>query len=300
MIQQFFNEKPSRDILLSQVVDAVRKMTIQANTLLNDDIKEGMTAFKEQEASPLGQSILGQLLDNASIAEEEAMPICQDTGIAVFFVQIGQDVRFIHDMKEVETIKEGSLEEAINEGVRRGYVEGYLRKSIVRDPFDRVNTGDNTPAVIHYDVVAGDCLSIDFAPKGIGSENMSRIYMLKPSEGIEGVKRVVLETIEDAGPNACPPMVVGVGVGGTFEKASILSKKALLRPINESHEDSRIKQLEDELLELANNTGIGPQGLGGTTTVLKIQMLTYPTHIAGLPVAINISCHATRHSHIDL
>lgn len=300
MIQQFFNERPSRDIPLSQVVEAVRNMTIRANTILNTDVREGLTTYREKEESPLGQSILGQLLSNATIAEDEAMPICQDTGIAVFFVKIGQDVRFIHDMTDVDTIKEGSLEEAINEGVRRGYTEGYLRKSIVKDPFNRVNTGDNTPAVIHYEVVAGDGLSIDFAPKGIGSENMSRIYMLKPSEGIEGVKRVVLETIEAAGPNACPPMVVGVGVGGTFEKATVLSKKALLRPIDQSHEDPVVKQLEEELLELANATGIGPQGLGGRTTVLKIQMLTYPTHIAGLPVAINISCHATRHSHIDL
>lgn len=300
MIEQFFDEKPSRDIPLSKVVDAVKQMTIQANTVLNKDIKNGISTFHNQEESPLGQSILSQLLDNADIAKEASMPICQDTGIAVFFVKVGQDVRFIHDMKDIESIPNGSLEEAINEGVRRGYTEGYLRKSIVKDPFDRVNTGDNTPAVIHYEVVAGDVLSIDFAPKGIGSENMSRIYMLKPSEGIEGVKRVVLETIEHAGPNACPPMVVGVGVGGTFEKASLLSKKALLRPIDQSHEEPKIKALEEELLTLANQTGIGPQGLGGTTTVLKIQMLTYPTHIAGLPVAINISCHATRHSHVDL
>jgi len=296
MIENLFNLDHIRPIPLSKITSTVKKMTNSANFYLNDDIKEGLEKALSSEESKTGINIIHQIIKNASIASHKQMPICQDTGMAVFFVEIGQNVHIVNDMNENSNIKNGTLEEGINEGVRQGYIEGYLRKSIVKDPFNRVNTGDNTPAIIHYDIVEGNKIKIYFAPKGFGSENMSRIYMIKPSDGIEGAKKVILETIDQAGPNACPPMIVGVGIGGSFEKAAILAKKALLRPINEPSKIEYVKELEDELVRKANNLGIGPQGMGGRTTVLGINVLTHPTHIAGLPVAINISCHATRHA----
>jgi fumarate hydratase subunit alpha len=240
----------------------------------------------ESEISPLGKQVLSQLRENLKIADEDMIPICQDTGMAVVFVEMGQEVH----------ITGASLSDAINEGVRKGYTEGYLRKSVVGDPLERVNTGDNTPAVIHYDIVPGDSFKLTVAPKGFGSENMSRVFMLKPAEGIEGVKNAVLTAVNDAGPNACPPMVVGVGIGGTFEKAAIMAKRALLRPAGEHSEIPYVSDLEKELLEKINKSGIGPGGLGGRMTALAVNILTYPTHIAGLPVAINICCHVNRHS----
>jgi len=279
-----------KEIHVNQIINAVANMCIVANTKISSDILEGLKDSRTKEISPIGVEILDQLLLNAEIADHKKVPICQDTGMAVVFVEIGQDVKIIG----------GLLTDAINDGVRKGYSEGYLRKSIVEDPFLRVNTNDNTPAVIHYDIVAGSDLKISFSPKGFGSENMSRIYMLKPSDGIEGAKDVILKTIDMAGPNACPPMVVGVGIGGTFEKAAILAKKALLRPIDQSSDIAYVKALEEELTSKANQLGIGPQGMGGRTTVLGINIETYPTHIAGLPVAINISCHVTRHLSVNL
>lgn len=298
MIEEVFTSEQLRRIPLSLIIDKVKNMTKTANYNLNKDIYNSLNSSLDKEISQNGSSILKQLIVNAELAENKQMPICQDTGMAIFFVEVGQNIHFINDCEDLPTIVKGTLTEAINEGVRQGYQEGYLRKSIVEDPFFRKNTGDNTPAVIHYDLVEGDQIHIHFAPKGFGSENMSRIYMIKPSDGIEGAKKVILETIDEAGPNACPPMVVGVGIGGNFEHAALLAKKALLRPINERSSIDYVKDLEIELTEKANQLGIGPQGLGGRTTVLGINILTHPTHIAGLPVAINISCHATRHSEV--
>ena len=275
-----------REIDVKIITDNIEKMCIDANCCLNADIYGRLQKCAGCEKSAVGKDILEQCIKNADLAKQKKKPICQDTGMAVIFMEIGQEVHFVG----------GSLTDAVNEGVRRGYVNGYLRKSIVSDPLLRVNTKDNTPAVIHYDIVEGDKVKIDLAPKGFGSENMSRVYMLKPSDGIEGVKNAVIDCIEKAGPNPCPPMVVGVGIGGNFELCAKLAKKALLRPINESSGIEYIADMEKELLERANNLGIGPQGLGGSTTVLGLNIETYATHIAGLPLAVNISCHVTRHA----
>lgn len=274
-----------REVNVEKIIDAVKELCIDANYYLGDDIRNGLKDSIEKETYPLANDVLQKIYLNADIAKNNNMPICQDTGMACVFVELGQDVHIVG----------GGLEEAINEGVRRGYEEGFLRKSVVKDPLDRVNTKDNTPAVIYYDVVKGDKIKITVAPKGFGSENMSRIAMLKPSDGVEGVKKFILETVENAGPNPCPPMVVGVGIGGTFDKAAYLAKKALLRPIDESSKIEFYKELEEELIEEINKLGIGPQGFGGRTTALGINIEVYPTHIAGLPVAVNINCHATRH-----
>ncbi len=276
-----------REIHVDTVVNAVEKLCMQANYRLCEDIYCALESACENEQSELGREILRQLKGNADLARQKQMAICQDTGMAVFFIELGQEVRIVG----------GSLTEAINEGVRRGYKNGYLRNSVVGDPIERINTGDNTPAVIHYEIVEGDRLKISFAPKGFGSENMSALKMLKPSDGLGGVKKFVLETVEKAGPNPCPPVVVGVGIGGTMEKAAILAKKALLRPIGTTvgNRPRYVAELEKELLETINKTGIGPAGLGGTTTALGVNIEVFPTHIAGLPVAVNISCHATRH-----
>lgn len=249
-------------------------------------MEEALRKAKGSEEAPLGRQILEQLQENMKIAGEDMIPICQDTGMAVIFMEIGQDVHF----------EGGSLEEAIHEGVRRGYVDGFLRKSVVKDPILRENTRDNTPAVIHYEMVPGDRVKITVAPKGFGSENMSRVFMLKPADGLEGVKNAILTAVKDAGPNACPPMVVGVGIGGTFEKCALMAKRALTRPVNEHSDIPYVKELEEEMLQKINASGIGPGGLGGTTTALAVNINTYPTHIAGLPVAINICCHVNRHS----
>lgn len=273
-----------RNIQAKQITEVVKRLCIKANIDLNPPVEEAIRKARETEASPVGYEILDQLLENAALAREQNLPICQDTGLAVVFVEIGQDVHV-----------EGGLEEAIHEGVRQGYTEGYLRKSVVRDPIDRVNTKDNTPAIIHYEIVPGDQLKITVAPKGIGSENMSRIYMLKPAQGIEGIEQAVLETVALAGPNACPPMVIGVGVGGNFEKCAYLAKKALLREVGQYSEKPFWAEEEKTLLEKVNGTGIGPQGFGGTTTALWLAIETYPTHIGGMPVAVNINCHVARH-----
>ncbi|MBR5500359.1 MAG: fumarate hydratase, partial [Clostridia bacterium] len=267
------------------VTDTVREMCISVNHQLSSDMVCKLTEAVQIEESPLGKQILGQLVENMDIAKSEMIPICQDTGMAVIFIEIGQDVHF----------EGGNLEDAINEGVRRGYVDGYLRKSVVRDPIERENTKDNTPAVIHYSIVPGDGVKITLAPKGFGSENMSRVFMLKPAQGIEGVKEAVLTAVSEAGPNACPPMVVGVGVGGTFEKCAILAKKALTRNVQEHSSIPYVADLEKELLEKINSLGLGPGGLGGRMTALAVSVETYPTHIAGLPVAVNICCHVNRH-----
>jgi len=280
----------SREINVNEVTEAVSKLCIEANHYLAPDMKKALCNACEKEESPLGKQILGQLQDNLNIAESDMIPICQDTGMAVVFINVGQDVHFTG----------GNIEDAINEGVRKGYVDGYLRKSVVGDPIERVNTKDNTPAVIHYSIVPGDKVEITLAPKGFGSENMSRVFMLKPADGIEGVKAAVLTAVKDAGPNACPPMVVGVGIGGTFEKCAILAKKALTRPAGEHSEIPYVKDLEIELLDKINKTGIGPGGLGGTVTAFAVNVLTYPTHIAGLPVAVNICCHVNRHVHATI
>jgi hydrolyase, tartrate alpha subunit/fumarate domain protein, Fe-S type len=253
--------------------------------MLTPDMQKALECAVTDEKSSIGQKVLGQLQDNLQIAQEDTIPICQDTGMAVVFLEIGQDVHF----------EGGSLTDAINEGVRQGYVDGYLRKSVVKDPLIRENTKDNTPAVIHYDLVPGDKVKITVAPKGFGSENMSRIFMLKPADGIEGVKNAILTAVKDAGPNACPPMVVGVGIGGTFEKCALLAKKALTRPVDERSSIPYVKELEEEMLATINRLGIGPGGLGGSTTALAVNIDTYPTHIAGLPVAVNICCHVNRH-----
>ena len=274
-----------RKISTDVITKNIKEMCIEANHFLSPDMKKVFNQAKENEKSPLGCQILDQLDENLRIAGEDMIPICQDTGMAVVFIEVGQNVQ----------IEGENLEDAINEGVRQGYVEGYLRKSVVKDPIIRENTKDNTPAVIHYQIVPGDNIKITVAPKGFGSENMSKIFMLKPADGIEGVKKAILSAVEDAGPNACPPMVVGVGIGGTFEKCAILSKKALARPADSSSNIEYVKELEEELLETINKSGIGPGGLGGTQTALAVNIETYPTHIAGLPVAVNICCHVNRH-----
>ena len=274
-----------RTIKTDEIIENVKEMCIETNHYLTPDMKEALKAAAQSEKAPLGKQILGQLKENLEIAAEEMIPICQDTGMAVLFVEIGQEVH----------IEGGSLTEALQEGVRRGYTEGFLRKSVVKDPLIRENTKDNTPAVIHYDLVEGDGMKITVAPKGFGSENMSRIFMLKPADGEEGVKEAILTAVKDAGPNACPPMVVGVGIGGTFEKCALLAKKALTRPVNERSHIPYVKAMEEELLARINQTGIGPGGLGGSTTALAVNINTYPTHIAGLPVAVNICCHVNRH-----
>ncbi len=273
-----------RNIKAEQVTEVVRRLCIEANCHLTDDLKNCITACRACETFPVAQGILDQIIENYQIADANNVPVCQDTGMACVFVDVGQDVHV-----------EGSLEGAIHEGVKQGYAEGYLRKSVVRDPLDRVNTGDNTPAMIYYNLVPGDQIKITVAPKGFGSENMSQIKMLKPSDGLQGVKDFVLKVVEEAGPNPCPPIVVGVGIGGTFDKAAFLAKKALLRPVDSHHEDPFYAALEDELLEKINQLGIGPQGFGGRTTALKVNIEKMPTHIAGLPVAVNINCHVTRH-----
>lgn len=267
------------------ITENIKEMCIEANHYLSKDMDIAMKQAVETEKSELGKKILNQLQDNLKIADEEMIPICQDTGMAVIFLEVGQDVHFEGD----------AIEDAINEGVRQGYTEGFLRKSVVKDPLIRENTKDNTPAVIHYSIVPGDKVKITIAPKGFGSENMSRVFMLKPADGIEGVKDAILTAVKDAGPNACPPMVVGVGIGGTFEKCAILAKKALTRPVGEHSDIPYVKGMEEELLGKINRLGIGPGGLGGTTTALAVNINTYPTHIAGLPVAVNICCHVNRH-----
>ena len=275
-----------RTIAVKDITQNIKEMCIEANHFLSKDMECSMQTATECEEAPLGKQILQQLQENLQIAGEDMIPICQDTGMAVVFMEIGQDVHF----------EGGSLEEAINEGVRQGYTEGFLRKSVVKDPIYRENTKDNTPAIIHYELVPGENVVITVAPKGFGSENMSRVFMLKPADGIEGVKNAVLTAVKDAGPNACPPMVVGVGIGGTFEKCALMAKRALTRPIDQHSEIPYVKELEEELLEKINRSGIGPGGLGGSTTALAVNINTYPTHIAGLPVAVNICCHVNRHA----
>ena len=274
-----------REINVSTITDALTEMCMAINYELSDDMKRALKDAQEKETAALGKQILGILDENMEIAKAEKIPICQDTGMAVVFLKVGQDVHFTG----------GSIEEAVNEGVRRGYTEGYLRKSVVSDPLLRVNTNDNTPAVIHYEIVPGEEVQITLAPKGFGSENMSRVHMLKPADGEEGVVNAVVEAVKLAGPNACPPVVVGVGVGGTFEKAALLSKKALARPVDQESEKEHIRKLEKEILEKINQLEIGPAGLGGSVSCLGVNIETYPTHIAGLPVAINICCHVNRH-----
>lgn len=274
-----------REVNVSCITDTIREMCIEINHKLSSDMENVLCSAVEQEESALGKQILGQLNENMDIAKAEMIPICQDTGMAVIFIEVGQDVHF----------EGGTLEDAINEGVRRGYVDGYLRKSVVGDPILRENTKDNTPAIIHYSIVDGDQVKITLSPKGFGSENMSRVFMLKPADGIEGVKKAVLSAVSDAGPNACPPMVVGVGIGGDFEKCAILAKKALTRSAEERSSIPYVKELEAELLEKINGLGIGPGGLGGRMTALAVNVETYATHIAGLPVGINICCHVNRH-----
>ena len=274
-----------RIINIKEITKTVKELSIEANYYLPNDVKEAIEKAEKNEKWPIANNILNKILENSQIASAEKMPICQDTGMACVFIDIGQDVH----------ITGGSLEEAINEGVRQGYAEGFLRKSVVKDPLHRVNTNDNTPALIYYNMVPGDKVKITVAPKGFGSENMSRIAMLKPSDGLEGVKNFVLETVRMAGPNPCPPIVIGIGIGGSFDKAAYLAKKALIRPVNENNTDEFYGNLEKELLEEVNKIGIGPQGFGGKTTALALNIETYPTHIAGLPVAVNINCHATRH-----
>lgn len=274
-----------REINSSEITETIKEMCISANHYLSDDMDKALKNATETEKSQLGKKILNQLQENLKIAGEEMIPICQDTGMAVFFVEVGQDVHVTGDL----------IEDAINNGVHEGYVDGYLRKSVVKDPLIRENTKDNTPAVIHYSIVKGDKIKITFAPKGFGSENMSRIFMLKPADGIEGVKNAIMTAVSDAGPNACPPMVVGVGIGGTFEKCAILAKKALTREVGKHSEIAYVEELEKEMLDKINNLGIGPGGLGGSTTALAVNINTYPTHIAGLPVAVNICCHVNRH-----
>lgn len=275
-----------KTIECTKITETVREMCIEATHFLTSDMEAALNQATEQEESPLGKQILSQLQENLKIAGEDMIPICQDTGMAVLFVKMGQDVH----------ITGGSLADAIQEGVRRGYVEGYLRKSVV-EPVLRQNTKDNTPAVIHYEIVPGEELELTLSPKGFGSENMSRIFMLKPADGIEGIKNAILTAVEDAGPNACPPMVVGVGIGGTFEKCAEMAKHALTRNVTERSEIPYVKELEEEMLAKINQTGIGPGGLGGTQTALAVNIETYPTHIAGMPVAINICCHVNRHAH---
>ena len=279
-----------REINVSEITEAVKNMCIDANYALSDDMKKALESAQKEEVSELGKQIFSQLEENLEIAANDQIPICQDTGMAVFFFKIGQDVHFVG----------GNLGDAINEGVKQGYTEGYLRKSVVGDPLIRVNTKDNTPAIVHYDIVPGDKVTITCAPKGFGSENMSRVFMLKPADGEEGVKEAVLRAVKDAGPNACPPMVVGVGIGGTFEKCAEMAKEALTRPVGSHSDKEHIKAMEEELLERINKTGIGPAGLGGKMTALAVNINTYATHIAGLPVAVNICCHVNRHVTVTL
>ena len=274
-----------REISCNAIISSIKEMCIQATHYLSDDMKSALYKGVEKEESTLGRQILEQLCENLKIAGEDMITICQDTGMAVVFVEIGQEVHIV----------DGGLEDAINEGVRQGYIEGYLRKSVVRDPVERINTNDNTPAIIHYSIVQGDTFKITLAPKGFGSENMSRVVMLKPADGIEGVKKVILETVDLAGPNACPPMVIGVGVGGDFEKCAIMAKHALTREAGEHSDIPYVRALEEEMLDKVNQLGIGPGGLGGTVTAFAVNIETYPTHIAGLPVAVNICCHVNRH-----
>lgn len=276
-----------RTIQTTDITENIRQMCIEANHYLSDDMKQVFNKAVDNEESPLGRQVLEQLKENLEIASSDMIPICQDTGMAVIFMNVGQEVHF----------EGGSITDAVNEGVRQGYTEGYLRKSVVGDPIIRENTKDNTPAVIHYDIVPGDKVEITVAPKGFGSENMSRIFMLKPADGIEGVKEAILTAVKDAGPNACPPMVVGVGIGGTFEKCALLAKKALTRDLNCKSDIQYVNDLEEEMLDKINRLGIGPGGLGGTQTALAVNIETYPTHIAGLPVAVNICCHVNRHAH---
>lgn len=276
-----------RSVHVSEITEQIKEMCIETNHFLSDDMKACMLQARENEKSPLGKQILDQLQENLQIAGDDMIPICQDTGMAVVFIKVGQEVH----------IEGGSLTDAVNEGVRRGYVEGYLRKSVVGDPIERKNTEDNTPAVIHYEIVEGDKIDITFAPKGFGSENMSRVFMLKPADGIEGVKKAILTAVSDAGPNACPPMVVGVGIGGTFEKCALMAKHALTRDLTQVSPIPYVRDLEKEMLDQINKLGIGPGGLGGTVTALAVNIETYPTHIAGLPVAVNICCHVNRHCH---
>ena len=276
-----------RTVRTEEISKAVKEMCIEANHFLSDDMRARFEQAVEKEESPLGKQILNQLQENLKIAGEDMIPICQDTGMAVIFARVGQDVH----------VEGGSLTDAINQGIHDGYVDGYLRKSIVRDPLERENTKDNTPAVIHYEIVEGDQIDLTLAPKGFGSENMSRVFMLKPADGIEGVKEAILTAVRDAGPNACPPMVVGVGIGGTFEKCAMMAKHALTRNLEEVSQVAYVRDLEKEMLEKINALGIGPGGLGGTVTALAVNIETYPTHIAGLPVAVNICCHVNRHAH---
>ena len=276
-----------REVDVAVITDNIKEMCIEANHYLTDDMKKVFNEAVDTEESPLGKQVLNQLKENLEIAVNDMIPICQDTGMAVVFINVGQDVH----------LTGGDITDAVNEGVRRGYVEGYLRKSVVADPIYRENTKDNTPAVIHYSIVPGDKVEITVAPKGFGSENMSRVFMLKPADGIEGVKDAILTAVRDAGPNACPPMVVGVGIGGTFEKCAYLAKKALTRNLDEESPVEYVRNLEKEMLDKINKLGIGPGGLGGTKTALAVNVETYPTHIAGLPVAVNICCHVNRHAH---
>ena len=276
-----------REIDVATITQNIKEMCIEANHFLTDDMKKVFNQAVDSEESPLGKQVLCQLKENLQIAGDDMIPICQDTGMAVVFINVGQEVH----------LTGGDITDAINEGVRQGYVEGYLRKSVVKDPIFRENTKDNTPAVIHFNIVPGDKVDITVAPKGFGSENMSRVFMLKPADGIEGVKDAILTAVRDAGPNACPPMVVGVGIGGTFEKCAWMAKKALTRNLDEESDVPYVRELEKEMLEKINKLGIGPGGLGGTNTALAVNIETYPTHIAGLPVAVNICCHVNRHSH---
>lgn len=276
-----------REINVATITQNIKEMCIEANHFLTDDMKKVLNQAVDSEKSPLGKQVLCQLKENLQIAGDDMIPICQDTGMAVVFINVGQEVH----------LTGGDITDAINEGVRQGYVEGYLRKSVVKDPIYRENTKDNTPAVIHFNIVPGDKVDITVAPKGFGSENMSRVFMLKPADGIEGVKDAILTAVRDAGPNACPPMVVGVGIGGTFEKCACMAKKALTRNLDEESDVPYVRELEKEMLEKINKLGIGPGGLGGTNTALAVNIETYPTHIAGLPVAVNICCHVNRHSH---
>lgn len=275
-----------RTVDIQLITDNIKEMCIEANYQLSEDMQKAIMTAKINEEAALGRQILEQLEENMKIAKDDMIPICQDTGMAVIFLEIGQEVHF----------EGGSLSDAVNEGVRQGYAEGYLRKSVVGDPIERINTGDNTPAVIHYNIVPGDRVRVTVAPKGFGSENMSRVFMLKPADGIDGVKNAILTAVKDAGPNACPPMVVGVGIGGTFEKCALMAKEALTRPVDIRSEIPYVRELEVELLQKINNTGIGPGGLGGRITALAVNINTYPTHIAALPVAVNICCHVNRHA----
>ena len=276
-----------REVSVSEITKNIREMCIEANHFLSPDMKQVFDEAVSREESPLGKQILNQLEENLRIAGEDMIPICQDTGMAVVFLKAGQEVHFTG----------GSLTEAVNEGVRQGYTEGFLRKSVVQDPIERVNTGDNTPAILLFEIVEGDQVEITVAPKGFGSENMSRVFMLKPADGIEGVKEAILTAVRDAGPNACPPMVVGVGIGGTFEKCALMAKHALTRDLSEEAPVPYVRELEKEMLERINGLGIGPGGLGGRITAFAVNIETYPTHIAGLPVAVNICCHVNRHAH---